>query len=83
MTPHRLDGADALEVCSAAVSLPRPAIVIFVKDTWDVPEVSLLSGAGASDFMRLPLDRDELDTRPCTRERRGGAGARAWHEVGN
>ncbi|GMV19443.1 MAG: hypothetical protein AMXMBFR56_76670 [Polyangiaceae bacterium] len=63
VTPHRLEGADALELCRAAVSLPRPAIVIFVNDTWDLPEVSLLSAVGASDFMRSPLDRDELVVR--------------------
>jgi len=59
----RLADVTAVELCGAAMASPRPAIVIFLNDSLGVPEALTALRAGASDFVRSPVDYDELVTR--------------------
>lgn len=58
-----LSGTGVLEVCRAAVAIPRPAVVILMAKCLDVSEATRAIGAGACDFVRTPVDSEELLTR--------------------
>lgn len=58
-----LNGVGALEVCRAAVAIPRPAVVILMAKYLDFSEATRAIGAGACDFVRTPVDSEELLTR--------------------
>ncbi len=63
VTPFRLNDFDGVEVCRAAMALPRPAVVIMLGNAVDVPEVERALRAGACDFVSGPVKIHELLTR--------------------
>lgn len=58
-----LNGVGVLEVCRAAVAIPRPAVVILMAKCLDVSEATRAIGVGVCDFVRTPVDSEELLTR--------------------
>jgi len=63
VTAFRLGAVDGVEVCRAAVAMPRPAVVIMLGEAFDVREVERALRAGACDFISASAMINELVTR--------------------